>query len=222
MKESIYRCPKCYNKILSTAQEEICLCASCHLQFAKKDYDFLRRKYLNINTKDIDITENASHLTMVYKWEKKYFLLFFSLFWCYLSFSFVWASFDNTFEEGVTIVYPLFGVLLLYWSVATFVNSTSVVVTQNHIRVSSSPLPWPGLNTDYQIRNIEQLYVEKYVSYHQNKTPVHRYKIVLKEPKKQVNIVRGIERYEQAVTLENYIERFLDIQDKPVDKEHTT
>ena len=216
-------CPKCYKKV-SQDEDNIYLCPACNLYFAEEDYEHLRRKYLHINTKGMSITEDESRLRMIYRWEKNYFLLFFSLFWCYVSFSFFGSTFEHFVEHwpstSFRVVYPLLGVVLLYWALATFLNSTSVVVTQNSIRVLCSPLPWMGVHKNYVVRNIEQLYVEKYVAYHQNKTPVHRYKIVLRERKLNLDLIRGIEVYEIAVTLENYMERYLDIQDKPVDGEH--
>lgn len=220
------RCPKCYSHVSSEDGGTIYLCSPCTLYFAKEDYDTLRKKYLNINTKDISISENESHLHMVYKWKKKYFLLSFSLFWSYLSFSYFASLIDQIVENGLrdpfVVMYPLLGILLLYWTCATFINSTSVVVTQNTIRVFCSPMPWPRMNTQYIVKNIEQIYVEKYVYYYQDKTPVYRYKIVLKEPAKSLDLVKGIEKYDIAVTLENYMERYLDIQDKPMDEEYTT
>ena len=217
-------CPKCYKLVSYLEERSIYLCSPCNLYFEKEDYEMLRKKYLNINTKGISIVENDHHIKMVYRWEKNYFLLFFSLFWSYLSFSFFAASLEQIVENGLgdifMFVYPLVGIFLLYWTGATCINSTSVVVTQNKIRVFCSPMPWPGMNINYTIKNIEQLYVEKYVSYHQNKKPIYRYKIVLKEKIKSLDLIKGIEKYEVAITLENYMERYLDIQDKPEEEEY--
>ena len=218
------RCPKCYNHASSEDGGTIYLCLPCNLYFSQEDYDTLRQKYLNLNTKDISIIENENQLRMVYKWEKNYFLLLFSLFWSYLSFSFFESSFDqivvNGFGEPFIVMYPLLGVLALYWTCSTFINSTSVVVTQNTIRVFCSPMPWPTMNTSYTIKNIEQIYVVKYVSYYQNNVPIYRYKIVLQDRRFSLDLVQGIEKYAVAVTIENFMERYLDIQDKPMDEEH--
>ena len=220
------RCPKCFGKISSMEEERVYLCSPCNLYFAREDYEKLRKKYLHINTEGLSISEDKGELKIVCGWHKNYLLMIFSLFWTYLSFSSFVPMLDDIFENGLNhpfvLVYPSISILLLYWVSATFINSTSIVVTQEAIRVFCSPLPWPGVNTHYKIRHIEQIYVEKYASYRQNNQPVYRYKVILKERGACLDLVKGIERYEQAVTIENYMERYLDIQDKPVEDEYTT
>ena len=129
------------------------------------------------------------------------------------------ALFAGAFEMlGFMSIHILVGLGLIYYLAMVYLNYTDIVVTPSYITISHRPVKNP-FRKSKEIRSseIEQLYVSKYVSSTTNGNPNYAYALyaVLKNNKRKIQLVKGMNR-ETQLYLEQEIERFLKIKDRPV------
>lgn len=173
------------------------------------------------------ITEETMGRSLLLKrrWftRKVFFLIFFCTFWD--GFLVLWYSL--AVKEGaplVMVIFPVFhvavGAVITYLAAASIVNTTVINVERGTISIRHGPLPWPG-NRTIDSSDLEQLYAEK--RFHRTKHGgYHTYELsaVLKSGGR-IKLLAGLEDPEQALYLEQEIERHLNIQDRRVADEMT-
>jgi hypothetical protein len=125
------------------------------------------------------------------------------------------------FSAGMRAVmlFPLLhvaaGLFLAYYTVCTFVNTTEIVVANGVLTVRHGPLPWMG-NREIPTEALEQLYCEEHVSRTRNGTTVTYSVRARGRDGRMVKLVTGLPERDQAMYIEQEIERHLGIADRPV------
>lgn len=107
------------------------------------------------------------------------------------------------------------GLFLAYFTVAMFVNTTEVVVANGMLTVRHGPLPWRG-NREVPTEALEQLYCEEHISRTRNGTTVSYSVRARGRDGRVVKLVTGLPERDQAMYIEQEIERHLGIADRPV------
>lgn len=123
------------------------------------------------------------------------------------------------FFGSSSVLAVVVGLLLTYYVVAGYLNRTSIKVDRSTISIRHSPLPWWG-NRDIDPANIRQLYSGKtvYTSFHSYGLYSHVFYEVRAKTKdyKDIRLLSGLRSSEQALYIEQEIERFLKIEDIPI------
>lgn len=109
------------------------------------------------------------------------------------------------------------GAGLLYYTLAAFLNTTTIEATRSHLLIEHAPLPIPfSPNRDIPAADIKQLYVEEYTASHTNGQPDIRFALLAKLANgKRIKLLKGLKEPEEGLYIEQQIERFLDLKDLP-------
>ena len=154
------------------------------------------------------------------------FLVFFCVVWNLFLFGWYSTALYG-FDEGVDLIAILFpighvavGVGLTYYTIAGFLNKTTITISRQNLRVKHTPIPWRG-NHNIESAKLEQLYcIEKK---HKNKNGSnYSYQVhaVLCDGK-SFKFLSGLEEPEQALYIEQEIETRLKIKDRFVTGEYS-
>jgi hypothetical protein len=169
---------------------------------------------------DYTLATEGADLVLVRRWFnwKFMFLLLFCVAWdSFLVFWYVNALKHN--GPWLMVVFPIahvaVGVGLTYFTVAGFVNRTRVTVNQLELRVKHYPLPWPG-NRTLQRQEIDQLFCEEKLNNSRNGSSYTYGVSVVMPGGKRIKLVSGLDTPEDALFLEQKIEGYLGITDRPV------
>ncbi|HST63043.1 MAG TPA: hypothetical protein VLK84_30320 [Longimicrobium sp.] len=110
------------------------------------------------------------------------------------------------------------GIFLTYMTLAGFVNRTTFTVERDHLTVRHGPLPWRG-NVDVPTTSLLQLFCTEQVSRSRNGTTI-RYSVegVLKDGS-HLKLATALDTREQALFIEQTLEKHLGIQDRRVRSE---
>jgi hypothetical protein len=174
----------------------------------------------------IKIDKDFQHLHIVRKWFgfKFIFLTLFAIVWDgFLIFWYVTAflSFAGGAGELLMLLFPLLhvalGIGLTYYVLTGYLNSTVIDVDFNSITVEHGPLPFWG-NKQVVSKMIAQLYCKRDDTlgnrgfYNANGYAVHAITV----DRRNIKLLSGLDNSEQALFIEQEIESFLKIEDKPV------
>jgi hypothetical protein len=113
------------------------------------------------------------------------------------------------------IVHVLVGLLLSYFAAASFVNRTRVTVERGVLDIRHAPLPWPGprgLGT----AQIRQLFCKRHVSRSKNGLRISWQLWAVTDAETRRKLLSGLE-LDQALYLEQEVEKALGIQDRPLE-----
>lgn len=152
-------------------------------------------------------------------------MTFFTLFW--LGFLGLWYS-TALQNKGASIfpvlLFPLLhvgiGIFLAYSTLAGYLNTTTVRVDWSTLSIHHGPLPWPG-NQTIDARDIKQIYVKEHISRSRRGGTSVTYQVhALTHSGKNLQLLSGLPNDEQALFIEQEIEKFLRIQDVPVRGEY--
>ncbi|MEW5931665.1 MAG: hypothetical protein AB1941_29705 [Gemmatimonadota bacterium] len=146
------------------------------------------------------------------------FLTFFCLLWD--GFLVFWYA--MAFAGDAPLIFKLFPVLhlavgagLTYYTVAGYVNTTTVTLDRGHLSVRHGPLPWPG-SLDMDTSRCRQLYCEEKVNRGRNGyTYTYHLKAVTSDGGR-LKIVSGLDSPDVPLYLEQEMEQHLRIRDEPV------
>jgi hypothetical protein len=173
---------------------------------------------------NIKIDQNFQHLCIVRKWFGIKFILLtlFVIFWDAFLINWYAMAFSSSFQgafDVMFIIFPLFhvalGMGLSYYVVAGYVNKTMIYVDFDSISIRHGPIPFWG-NKDVSSKTITQLYCKRdehfggYRSY--GTFAVH----AITSERRNIKLLTGLDTSEQALFIEQEIEKFLNIEDKPV------
>jgi hypothetical protein len=118
------------------------------------------------------------------------------------------------------VVFPLIhvtvGVLLTYSTLAMYVNRTVLEINDGRLTVRHGPLPWPG-NRDLDVSEVEQLYCEEKTSRSRQGNVSYTYKVcgLLKGGRRET-LLDSLPQRDHALFVEQFIEKYLGIEDRPV------
>lgn len=226
------QCPACRSKVLSddlNMQALAGMCRSCHTVFSFRDQlpagDPVREAAPPVRAAvpmpaKFRVERSGSDFVIFWDWKSPamWFLVIFCIFWD--GFLLFWYSIAfGTDSPLIMKLFPLIhvavGLGLTYFAVCMFVNRTFVGVSGGRLTVTHTPLPWPG-NRAMPAGEIEQLYCFERVSHGKNGTSVTYEVNAVQRGGTKVKLVGGLQEPEQALFLEQEIERALGIADRRV------
>lgn len=227
-------CPHCNASIHSddvNLDSSLAKCRSCHAVFdfskqvagggghAAGEVSRPRMKVDMPSGFTVDDQPDALSITRRWFGPVAIFLLFFAIFWD--GFLVVWYFIAFTDDSAplmmklFPILHVLVGLGLTYVVVAMFVNTTKITVDLNRFTIEHGPMPWPG-NRTLDPAQIDQLYCKEKISRNKNGVS-YSYELHARtiggETKK---LVSGMQKPEQALFLEQELERWLGLKDQAI------
>ncbi|HMQ31313.1 MAG TPA: hypothetical protein PKD53_11325 [Chloroflexaceae bacterium] len=165
------------------------------------------------------IERPAGGLRISWRWftPAAIFLAVFALFWNGFLCVFFWGALSGG-AGGFAMfasLHVLVGIGVAYWALAMFVNGTTVEASYGALAVRHGPLPALG-NLDLPRDGIRQLYCVERVRRSRRSTTVSYSLQAVKADGGSVAVVKGLDNPEQALYLEQELERFLGIRDEGV------
>ncbi|MFT4175727.1 MAG: hypothetical protein QM627_03650 [Luteolibacter sp.] len=200
-------------------------CSHCHALFA------LPTSVVNTEMvrpevglpKKMTLVDLGNILEITRKWRgaAAYVLIPFTLFWN--GFMVVWHTIS--LSQGIWTM-SLFGLLhtgvglfLIYLVLAKLFNTTVVRVKMGRLTVNSGPIPWPG-SKNLDASEVTQLFCKEKVTHNKNgSTTKYTVEAILKGHRTET-LVSDLETYEQALFIEQQLEKHLKIMDAKVTGEH--
>jgi hypothetical protein len=170
----------------------------------------------------LSVAEHNGELHIVRAWFTwtAYLLAFFSLVWWV--FLLGWYAIALATGSLLMIAFPVLhvavGAFLAYWTVACFVNRTEISVVAGRLGVLHTPLPWFGRH-DLPTLELEQLFCEQHTHHGRNGTTVTYSVRARTTGGKMVKLVEGLTERDQALFIEQEIERHLAIPNRAVASE---
>lgn len=168
----------------------------------------------------VEVRDLGADKALVVRWFRPaaIFLAFFTVFWN----AFLLFWYGVVLSQGAPLVMALFpllhvavGLFLAYLTAALFVNSTRIVLTRRSLSVRHGPLPWPG-NKALEGEALDQLFTREQVHHGKNGTQLSYDLVARSADGVEVVLVRRLEQPEEGLFLEQTLERWMGIEDRPV------
>ncbi len=122
---------------------------------------------------------------------------------------------------GIIVLFAAIGFGLLLWALASIFNTTYLTVDQKSIRIQHRPFKLLYQEYEIPVDQVEQIYVKEYVSTQVNSTLYTAFAIRMKMTGgKDLRLLKGINKVEQAQFIEQEMERFAGIKDREVRGEY--
>lgn len=121
---------------------------------------------------------------------------------------------------AVLVPFAGVGMALLYWALAGWLNRTEIKASPTSLDIKHGPLPFPGKRLDPG--NIVQLYCKERIHHHADSdrdgaSTSYSYELhAITGDGKQEKLVTGLHESEQALYLEQQLEQFLKVENRPV------
>ena len=166
----------------------------------------------------VSVERSDEQLTLTRRWFHPNFIWLglFSMVW--LGVIFIGVA-DNWGPGIFCIPHTWIGLALLYYTLTKLVNATTISLTPNLLTIKHGPLPTWG-NKTLDPTQIKQLFAKKEVKRRRKPTITYEVRLVPNKGRNQA-LVSNLDTPEQALFLEEEIERYLGIRDKPVSGELT-
>jgi hypothetical protein len=168
----------------------------------------------------VQVERRGDTLQLSWRWftPKYIFLALFCVVWdgflCFW-YSMVLGSGAPIFMAAFPILHLVIGVVLTYTVIAGFLNRTTLTLNSREFSVRHDPAPWPG-EVKTSAGNLAQLYCkEKRTRGKHGDTFTYELHAALREGK-QITLVAGLDSPDIARFLEQEIEMYLNIEDRPV------
>jgi hypothetical protein len=182
-------------------------------------------EFVDIGIPDkIWVKKNSHHLRIVKKWFGFKFIYLtllviimgaFLINWYAMFFSF---GFQDTFDLIfflLPLLFIILGIGLTYYVLTGYTNKTQVDVDFNSITIRHGPLPFWG-NKKVSSKTIKQLYCKKEVFFDSRYRYISFAVHAITNDRRNIKLLSGLDNSEQALFIEQEIERFLNIKDQPV------
>jgi hypothetical protein len=175
----------------------------------------------------LEINRRGSEIEIVRTWfgSQVLFITAFAVFWD--GFLFSWYSMLGEFKGGMDSMFFYFplihvavGVGITYYALCGWLNRTRITVGRGKVSVRHGPLPWFG-NREMDSSAIKQLYAKEMISTSRNGTTVSYDLNALTRDGRSIKFVGGLENSDQALYIEQEIEKFLGVKDGPVKGEYS-
>lgn len=218
-------CNTCKNVIPATdinIKDKIAKCESCNSVFDCRDQlsAVLKKDRQELGLpKHIEVEKKYSHLSIIRGWFNPaiIFLTIFCVFWD--GFMIVW--FGIAISQGqwpmalFGSIHGLVGVGLTYYTIAGYINKTYISVDSRAMTIEHAPLPF-GKNKYIRSKDLKQLYSKEKVHHGKNGASFSYEVHAVTATGSKIKIVSGLSNSDQALYIEQEIEKFLKIEDMPV------
>ena len=162
----------------------------------------------------MSITRQYDSMTIIRNWFDLEVIAIsvFAVFWNGLIF-----NNNSNFErvESLPWIHILAGIALSYYAITGWFNKTYIHVKKYQIQISHKPLPWIG-NKKIDVADIKQLYGKEKISRNNNNSTVTYEVHVIMNSGNDTKLLSGLATSEQALYVEQEIEKYLGIKNKPV------
>ncbi len=112
-------------------------------------------------------------------------------------------------------LHTLVGLGITYYVLAGLLNTTTVWVKMDTLGITHAPLPWGG-DKELPAYEIEQIYCKERIS-NSNNGISRKYDVYAKmKDNARKKLLAGLDDMEQALYIEQTLERYLGIKDRPV------
>ena len=150
-----------------------------------------------------------------------WFLLFFAIIWN--GFMVGWNTIAFTqglwFMSAFSILHVAVGVGIAYLVAAQFLNTTTIRCDRGTLTIHHGPLPWRG-NQSLSTHEVRQLYCTEKITHGKNgSSSAYALHAVLANQQRKT-LLKGLGEADQAVFIEQQIEKHLRLVDQPVDGEY--
>lgn len=154
--------------------------------------------------KNIELQSTQGGLEIVRKWStlKFYALLVFCIFW-------------DGFMVAFGTIHAAVGVGLTYLLICGFLNQTYIRISSSSLTISHKPLPWPGGKV-IEVGEIKQVFTKGKIHRGKNDTS-YTYDVLFQDQNSaEHKLVTGMDKPDQALYIEQEIEKTLGIRDTEV------
>lgn len=220
------RCPTCNGEIPASdiyLSDKTAKCAFCNNVFSYAgqvpDPGQSRERSAVGKPRNFTLTRSNDGLLITRRWFTLGVipLTFFCLFWN--GFMIVW--FSIAFTKKIYIM-ALFGSLhgavglgMLYAVLAGYFNKTCIRIARDSLQVTHQPFPWPGRKM-FKRGDLRQLYSKDVTRYGEH-GPSSTYSVqVMTKTGKTIELISGLLSSEEALFIEQEVEKYLRIEDEPV------
>ncbi len=224
------QCPQCNSDIHSDdihLEKMAAKCKDCHSVF-KFEKELLVEHPMRPEVflpKGMEILKLRSELELQVSWRSvlQTGLVFFAIFWNIIVLPF--AIFAILSGQIIMILglslHLAVGIGLIYYIITAIFNTTFITVDNHRLHIEHRPLRVPFYpNQDFPAQEIDQIYVNKYVKSKTNGRPDYAYGVeAIMKDKNHVRLVGGLQYADQALYIEQEVESFLGIRDRPVEEE---
>ncbi|MDX2465358.1 MAG: hypothetical protein QNK31_12715 [Porticoccus sp.] len=172
---------------------------------------------------ELNYFDEYMQITHVWHGPQTYALLLFALIfnglWIGNGFVEILFSERELLTKLSSLVFPLLGLGVLYFTIATWLNKTQIYVSKNKIEIKHKPVPWFG-NKKLKADNIKQLFVEKKCVGSSNGNRRYKYNVLgLTSESAQFKLIAGLEFRDHARFIEKTIEDYLGIENVKIEGE---
>jgi hypothetical protein len=220
-------CPYCGSQIPAehvNLDNMVAKCASCSSVFRFDDQlgaaEAAPRTQLDVPLpKGIAVEHQGYELAIVRRWlsAKYFFLIFFCLFWD--GFLLVWYTIAISQRIWIMALFATLhtaiGLFLTYYTLAGFFNRTQVRVSPSLLAVRHGPVPWWG-NKQLDSTGIAQVYCKEHIRRSRGTTSASYSVHAALHAGGETKLVDDLDNADQALYLEQEVERFLGVKDVPV------
>lgn len=225
-------CPNCATSIKAeniNITELVAKCHHCHHVFSfSNEIKAAPRNRQEIMLPDgFEAYTTLSGLDIEFSWRRSTkglgFFIFFALFWNGILSIFVLAALLSGEYQILlfTSIHSLVGIGLIYYILSVLLNKTYIMVSRRQIMVEHRPIRLPFYrNRNIDAADLDQLFIQKYVSSKTNGRPNYAFSVVAKvRTGSEITLIKGLRQPEQATYIEQQIEKFLQIDDRAVEGE---
>lgn len=173
--------------------------------------------------KYMEITNDAGDLLITRRWftHTVWFLVFFCVFWN--GFLVVWHTIALTqgqwFMSAFALLHTAVGIGLLYFVLATFLNRTVIRAGHGALEVTHGPIPWRG-NQRLDATRLTQLFVREKITHGKNGArTTYEVEAIFTENHRRT-LLKSLSSADQAIFIEQQLEKHLNITDQRVEGEY--
>jgi hypothetical protein len=213
-------CPSCGAKTRLNASGERAVCEYCGNERLLNPENRPTLRPEVARPEKVSIQNDAQSARLVQRWFsfKFIFLALFALFWDgFLIFWYGAALLAGA--SWIMLVFPLVhlavGIGITYYTIAGFINRTVVEVNRETLSVWFEPLPWFG-KRKLSTAGVTQLYCKEKIVRHKNGYSIQYVLYAVTAANTQVKLLGGLDDSNTAIFLEQQLERWLKIEDRPV------
>lgn len=167
----------------------------------------------------LELIQHGTHIELVQRWfgSKIVVITLFAVIWDAILIN--WYLVAGSNRDPMAFYFPLLhvaaGIGISYYALAGWFNRTHILISSAAIEARSGPLPWFG-NKKIQSTDIKQLYAKENISESRRGTSVTYEVHVITNDGRNLKLLGGLDTSEQALYIEQQIEKYLGIENKPV------
>lgn len=218
-------CPNCNFFVAAkdiNISKTIAKCENCNHVFSfEDDFDFREGRPEMLIPEGMEVLNLRSELDIEVKWTKSIqpMMVVFTLVWNLFLLPFVIGGIMAGQAQILLFAgaHIAVGLGLLYNIFAQLFNRTNITVTDRRIEINTRPFPTPGKSKiELDADDLDQLYVTKYVSSTTNGVPSYAYALyAIDNDGSKFPLIKGLNK-ESQLYIEQEIERYLQIKDRPI------